>query len=70
MTKTTGGAWWIKQRHDNFEVVQSTAQPAMETQKGERQHAIRGPFKTKEEAEELKDKLYSKTLKAISERNA
>ena len=68
-THSKSAPFWLKQRHDEFEVVQSATMPTMETEPGQRQHRVSGPFATREAAESRKAEKYNRTLKAMRERN-
>ena len=59
--------WWVKQRHHDFEVVQSTGRPEHKTAPKERIGRVHGPFSSKEEAEAHVSKRYARTLKGAAE---
>jgi len=62
------GRWWVIQRHDEFSVEEHSEYPNPEHKAGERIPAVHGPYANREEANQVKDTVYARTLKGMTER--
>lgn len=61
---SSGTRFWVLQQHDEVTIVQAQEKPSVTVEPGERMKRVRGPYRSREDAEIVRAKLDASTLAA------
>jgi len=61
-TEARHAMYWVMHQHDDVTVIESRERPSSDPVEGERRIHVRGPFKTREDAERAADKIHARTF--------